>query len=380
MVAAMPFPSGQGTQALVGELASGLSARGHAVHLVCYHHGFERDDPFCIHRTPKIASYQRFRSGPDLVKPMLDLMLTVKTIQTIRSTGAELVHAHNYEGALAGWLAAGICGVPIVYHAHNIMEDELWRYARTSFMQRFYRMMGLVLDAIIPPLADWVIALHRPMARKIHTFGVAKEKILIVPPGIDTKFWSQAVPGVRPSNPTLVYTGNLDAYQDLDVLFMALPEIGNRVRGARLLLATPNDILLARRLVAGFGVEHLTDIVYTPSKLQTRDALARSNVVVCPRSSWSGFPIKNINAQAAGLAVVTCRGSAFGICHGKTGLVVKDRDPKSLAAAVVDLLRHPERAAELGSQAQKNVCKNYDLHKMVGRVERVWQKMLDARA
>ena len=161
MVAACPYPTAQGTQALIGELGRGLHDRGHEVHLVCYHHGaFARPEPFPVHRTPAVPGYRRLRSGPDAAKPALDLLLALRTAQVVRRHGCALIHAHNYEGALAGALAARACGVPLVYHAHNLMADELPRYQRRPTLRPLLRGLGIALDRTVPRLGDRVLALH----------------------------------------------------------------------------------------------------------------------------------------------------------------------------------------------------------------------------
>lgn len=376
MVAAMPYPSGQGTQALVRELASGLSGRGHSVHMICYHHsGLDREDPFPIHRTPTIPIYRRLRSGPDFVKPAIDLMLAIKSVQVIRRYAAQLVHAHNYEGALAGWIAASICGVPLVYHAHNIMEDELPGYFSSGVLESLFRVLGLALDKTVPRLADRVIVLHDALSNALLAHNLSVDKVRVVHPGIDVDFWRCDRVCEGP-NFNIIYTGNLDAYQDLRVLFEALPMIVQEVKETRLLLATPNSTRQAESLVKSFGVGAVTDIVFTPSPVETRQAMHRAAVAVVPRSSWSGFPMKNLNAQASGLPVVACRGAAFGVEHEKTGLVVENRDPKALAAALVYLLKNPDRSVELGRNAQRHVLENYGLQKMVKRVEKIWVELV----
>ncbi len=372
MLAAMPYPSGQGTQALVGEMSRGLARRGHEVHLVCYGHAaFERDEPFEIHRLRKIPGYVRLRSGPDALKPFLDAMLVRRAVGVIRKYRCRLVHAHNYEGALAGWAAGVICGVPLVYHAHNLMTDELPSYFGSKTARALAASVGRGLDLFVPRLAGRVIVLQRRLGEALAARGVRPELIHVVEPGIDTGFFA-AEPATEGAGPLVAYTGNLDAYQDLPVLFAAMRLVAREMPGARLLLATPNDPRTARRLAVRYGVGGVTDVEVALDARATRAVLSRCRVAATPRSSWSGFPIKNLNAAAAGVPLVASRGAAYGIEPGRTGLVVPDHDPAAFARALCDLLAHPERARAMGAEGRRLVEKRYSLARMLNQIEQVW--------
>ncbi len=369
MVAAMPYPSGQGTQALVGEMARGLSLRGHQVHLVCYHHqAFARTEPFTVHRIRPVPFYQRIRSGPDLVKPFLDLMLAQKAASVVRSHCCQLVHAHNYEGALAGCWAAKLNRVPLLYHAHNLMADELPRYFHSAPASKLAQTLGVGLDHFVPRLADAGIAIHQRLAAALSARGLAAH---VVEPGIDTAFWAPAKNTDR-RHPLMIYTGNLDAYQDLPILFRALQIVRNKMPAARLLIATPNEIQQARKMAVDHGVIDGCEFAFTSGAADTRKHLHRALLAVTPRSSWSGFPIKNLNAAAAGLPLVCCAGSAFGLEPGMTGLVVDNADPKALADAMIDLLQNPARARRMGQAGRRLAENKYSLAGSLDAIERAW--------
>ncbi len=377
MVAAFPYPTGQGTQALVGELARGLSARGHGVHLVCYAHGaFSRPEPFSIHRTPPVPGYRRLRSGPDPIKPLLDAALALRAVQVIRNWGCSLVHAHNYEGALAGWLAARACRVPLVYHAHNLMEDELPSFFDNTVATGGARLLGRLLDRTVPRLADRVIALHQAMADALVSNGVEPERLTVIEPGIDVDFWFSGAKRERQAN-TVAYCGNLDAYQNLSVLFAAMHRVVRQVPGARLVIATPNDPARARRELEQAGLVSCAEVVFTPDATVTREVLRRCSLAVCPRTSWSGFPIKNINAAAAGCPLVACRGAGFGVEHERTGLLVPDDDAEALAGAVVQLLRDPGQRSMFAEAGREMARSRFSRDRMTAGVERVWRSLMD---
>ncbi len=45
--------------------------------------------------------------------------------------------------------------------------------------------------------------------------------------------------------------------------------------------------------------------------------------------------------------------------HNETGLLVETRNPEALAAAILDLLEHPDKAQRLATQAQERMRAHY---------------------
>ena len=140
VVAACPFPSLRGSQVLVRELAEGLAHGGHAVHVVTY--------PTAQHLAPveRIAIH-RVRKLPGLwtahpfgwQKVVLDLLLAWTLLGVVRRERIEVIHAHNVEAPLVAFLVRWLTGVPVVYHAHNALADELPCYFRARAARAVWR-------------------------------------------------------------------------------------------------------------------------------------------------------------------------------------------------------------------------------------------------
>ena len=103
MVAACPFPVNYGSPGAIRELAQTLSEMGHNVHIVTYPEG--DDLPIGnarLHRAGKVARSKGPQAGPSLRKLWIDLLLVIKLCRVIWSEKVEIIHAHNYEGGVAG--------------------------------------------------------------------------------------------------------------------------------------------------------------------------------------------------------------------------------------------------------------------------------------
>lgn len=339
MVAACPYPVPQGSQVLLRDTARALHEAGHAVHLVVYGHGIgEAADEFPVHRCPRLPGYRKTSAGPSLAKPAVDALLVKTLRRVVREHEIEVVHAHNYEGLLVA-LAARVR--PIVYHAHNAMADELpWFFSGGGWARR----LGRWLDRTFPKRADHVIAPHQALADYLIAQGCEREDVSVIPPSAETGAFDDPMYGEAPAG--VLYTGNLDAYQNLALLERAMAAVNDADAQARLIVATAEPD--RRRLPAA-------EVISTPDIADLRKVLARDAVVVCPRVSWSGYPIKILNAMAAGRPVIACRSAAGPITDGIDGIAIPDDDAQALADAILRL-RHDRALREyLGTAARETI-------------------------
>jgi len=140
LVIAGPFPAFRGSQVLVGHLADGLRSRGHMVDLVTY------------------GSWLADCPGPGARRVAVDVALTARLVARIRRERIDVVHAHNYEAAIAGLVAARLTGRPLVYHGHCAMGDELPTYFASPWLRTLAARVGHALDVHVPRRADFCIA------------------------------------------------------------------------------------------------------------------------------------------------------------------------------------------------------------------------------
>jgi glycosyltransferase involved in cell wall biosynthesis len=133
-----------------------------------------------------------------------------------------------------------------------------------------------------------------------------------------------------------MYAGNLDAYQDLAVLGPAFNLFRQHVAHALLVVVT-HESGWRRRIPAELRrlcEDGAMQVVVAPSFASVRGWMRQADVLVCPRSSWSGYPIKLLNYLAARRPVVAARSSAKGLADGVHGLLFDNGDARGLADAL----------------------------------------------
>jgi hypothetical protein len=222
-VAAMPFPTAQGTQAAVHRMVEATAKAGGEAHLLTYGRGaFERHANYALHRLPDLPGREAFRSGPSLRKVALDAALPFAIRRLHARLKPRAVVAHHVEAAL-GCIAAG---VPFVFIAHTSLSAELPMYFPSALAKAVARA-GRALDGFIRRHAARTLAVSPSLASRLgmesaHAVGHAP-----IPWRVHTPF----APGERAAARAqlridagarvALYAGNLDAYQGL----------GNRPRG-----------------------------------------------------------------------------------------------------------------------------------------------------
>jgi len=387
IVAACPFPTLQGSQVLVRRLAQGLVDRGHEIVVVAYAEGLE--DALAgipVRRIARIPGCRALRSGPRPAKLVLDLALLWTLLGVLRRERIELVHAHNYEGALIGLIAGKLTGVPLIYHSHNALAEELPTYFRRRPSRLLARALGAVVDRLVPRRADHCIAICRELVDFLRARGVDEAAIRMIAPGGSLEEFparsAAEIAAIRArfglgAGPVLLYTGNLDGYQNVELLLASIDHVRRRVPGAELVLAThdaPRDLPPAlRRSRPGVRLIRAGDFA------TVRDLLTAADVALCPRAEWSGFPMKLLNYMAAGKAVVVSAGSAKAIRHGLNGWIVPNGCPDAYARAIVDLLAAPRLRTALGDAARRTVEDEYGWDRVLDQVETTYDHVLEVR-
>jgi len=354
-LAACPYPTAGGTQVFIRQLVTHLARAGHDVHLLTYGFGdtpdltaFDRAEPYRLHRAHPVPGHHRLAAGPAWGRLAADALLLAKGLHVLHRHGPfDLVHAHNYEGAIAGILLTRATGLPLLYHAHNLMADELPTYAAHPLPRALTAAFGRTLDALVPPAADRVVAVSRHAADRLA--ALTRAPVHFIPPAIDPAPADTDLPPLPPAD--CVYCGNLDGYQDPDVMFDALARLG-RTRPVRFTLVTNDDPArwrpLADRLPPAVTLHHLPHTHFHAAAA----ALAAARVALLPRTVPSGFPIKLLNHLAAACPTVAARGSAQGLTEADGVVVVPDRDPDAMALAIEAVLTDPARRDRLARAAR----------------------------
>jgi glycosyltransferase involved in cell wall biosynthesis len=377
MVAACPFPCPRGTPVRILRMAEALARRGHEVHVVTYHLGSDPPDaPFRIHRIRDVRRYRKISPGPTLRKlGQVDPLLAARVVDVVRDHALDLIHAHHYEGLLAGLWARRRTGRPIVYDAHTLLEPELPSYD-LPLPAAVARRIGRWLDRTLPARADEVIAVTETIKRElVRAGGVAADRVTVVANGVEHERFKNAVESSRvEAGSRLIFAGNTAPYQGIDHLLKSFRHVRERREDVRLTVATGDSFEAYEGLARALRVREFVDVAQSTFE-QLPEQLGQADVALNPRLSCTGVPQKLLNYMAAARPIVSFEGSRWILEHGRTGWLVEDGNDRSFADGVLRLLGDPSLAASLAMTARDVVLERYDWDRMATRVERVYGRV-----
>jgi glycosyltransferase involved in cell wall biosynthesis len=352
-------------------MAEAVAELGHEVHIVTYHFG--EDIPVRgvhVHRIPALTHESTVVVGPTSRRPLYDLQMVFKAIEVIRRYGCDIIDAHNYEGALVGWLCRMATGLPVVYNGHNTMSDELptYRFIRPRCLAL---ALGRFLDAVVPRIGDRCVPISAGIARFFDGMGLRAHSEPVLPIGIDVD-WIARGDGsdIRPryglgDAPVILYSGVTDEFQRLDLLLEGMAHVARHDPRAKLLIVVtvPNAAQLdqLRRQAEAL---HIADrlVVTEPQPLhRVRDFLAACDIGVSPRPATPGLPVKLINYMAAGKPGVIFSSSAFGgLSHRDNVMMAGPDTGPAFGDAILELIRDPGLRQRIATAASRFVRARHD--------------------
>jgi glycosyltransferase involved in cell wall biosynthesis len=389
MVAACPFPANRGSAASIREMSDTLSQMGHAVHIVTYPTG--QEDIVVrhakVHRTAPFRPETNPKVGPSPEKFLQDLAVLRLLRRVIQRERIDIIHAHNYEGALIGVMAKWITGRPLLYNAVNLMSDELAGY---GFIRPVWlaQWIARALDWLIPIFPDHIIAVSPELKQWFVDRGIREQKVDMVPAGIQPEMFESAAPEKFRARhqisdcPIVMYTGVLNAFQRIDYLLRAFAVVLTEQPNALLLILSPlvsePHEKECKRLADELGISDAIIWIAPHSFDDLPSYLALASVTVISRPDCPGHPVKLLNYMLAGKPIVCFSGAAKGIRHLHDAFVVPDHDCEALGKGIITLLKDRALAAKLGANARTTVLANFDWRQICPKIECIYKKLLSA--
>lgn len=368
LVAACAFPAPRGSQILVQEMASALVEQGTEPHLIAPLDRRVGRKSFSTHSVEPAVPRARAGGIESVLRPLVDAALVARLVATVRQERLEVLLAHNYEGLLASLAVRATLGIPVVYHSHNVLADELPTYSPAA-LRGVATRLGAWCDRTLPRQADRVVTLSDDVASYLADCGVAEEKIAVIPPGLDRTPFAPYRAAIRQR--AAIFTGNLDGYQNIDLLLDAWRLVEASGDPGELILATHvrrgSELGRIRRRIEGRRVQ--LRIVDSLEEMARR--LGSAMVGVSPRTSWSGFPIKTLNHMASATPTIALASSAKGVRDGLTGWVVREETPAALAGALREALRQPRECSRRGRAALSVLRQDHDWQVVAPKVAEV---------
>lgn len=303
--------------------------------------------PFLWIRTPQ---YQG--NGFGRIQNMLTYSVRVLMSSVTRGLDRPDVIIGSSVHPFAAWSAAMLAsrfGVPFVFEVRDLWPQTLVVMGRLSpkgfitralhYLERWLYRRAERIVVLLPKASDYIVPL-----------GIAPEKIVWIPNGVELEGYPEPEPPKEKPSFTLMYFGALGQANDLDCLLRAMVEVNKAMPEKQLFLRLIGDGPLKETLqqqVAELGLDNIRFENSVPKKAIPQVAAEADAFVIMvkdlPRLYRFGISMNKIfDYFAAARPVIMASGAVNNpIEESGAGITVLPGDPIELAKAILSLVEMP---------------------------------------
>jgi glycosyltransferase involved in cell wall biosynthesis len=225
--------------------------------------------------------------------------------------------------------------------------------------------------------------------------GLARERVILLPNGVDTENFRPAADEAErsrlrlslglPDEPIVSFVGIIDGRKNIDGILRVWSKVKSRGAPGHLVLIGPipreadgspskyfqqlNQFLRDAKLEG--------TVTFTDKKSDVAAYLRCSNVFHFP-SRQEGMPNVLLEAMSSGLACVASKisGTADIVTDGESGHLYELADEDGQADAIHGLLCNPASAAAFGAAARESIMRRFSLQALAQKYESLYAELL----
>jgi len=204
----------------------------------------------------------------------------------------------------------------------------------------------------------------------------------IVPNGIDIEHFSPDVSPIEEfcdGKQNILFLGRLEKRKGLDYLLKAYKQVKREIPDSRLIVVGPGT-RLRKKYERWIKRHDLKDVVLVgyASYVDLPRYYKTADVFCSPATSQESFGIVLLEAMAVGKPIVATNISGYAsvVSDGEDGILVPPKDSKSLARALVSVLRDKELQQRMGEKGKLKAAE-YSWELVAQRVVDYYAKMLN---
>lgn len=303
----------------------------------------------------------------------------------------DVIHAHSpVLNALPALKVGRRLGIPVVYEVRAFWEDAAADHGTAREGSPRYHATR-ILETYALKRADRVTTICEGLRTDIVARGVPAEKVTVIPNAVDIDDFVFGLAQDAELKKTLGlqgatvigFIGSFYAYEGLDLLVRAIPQVLTKCPDAHLLLVGggPQDALL-RNMVHELGIAEKVIFTGRVPHSEVQRYYSIVDVFAYPRHSMRltelVTPLKPLEAMAQGQLLVASDvgGHKELIRDGETGLLFRSGSQAALADAILRLLDQKESWDTYRARGRRFVEEERNWKASVSRYKNVYGPLL----
>ncbi|MFH1652122.1 MAG: glycosyltransferase family 4 protein [Chloroflexota bacterium] len=379
-------------------LAESLSLRGHQVYAIDYEDRWRKRNFFDLGtlKTREFEVVDRAFPGaavhlrrPGAIKiPGLSRLSAFCTHswevgRTIREKNIDAIILYSVPtNGLPAILAARRRRIPVLFRSIDILHI-LVPYSTLRPVTRF-------LERLVYTLADLVLPNTPQYLRYVRDAGVPESRVRYLPFPVDTERFQPAPEdpelrrqwGIAEDEAVIVFIGTLFPFSGLDGFIREFPGVLRAAPATRLLIVGDGPQRAGlERIIRELGLKDRVIITGFQPYQTMPGYLNLATICINPflmtEKTMDVFPAKVVQYAACGKpSVATALRGIISVLPGEEQGVVYVKDAAEMAAAVIALLKSPERRERLGKAGRAYVEATYGYQKIAADLETILQESI----
>jgi len=358
-------------------LAQTLGELGHSVHLLVFAEGEEIVIPrVTIHRHIPIPGIANIKPGLSLKKLICDFFFFIKSMQLVRKHDFQLVHAVE-ESVFMALVLKKIFKIPYVYDMDSCMSVQLVdKFPSLGLVRRI--MEWLEKAAITGSIG--VLAVCKALEDIVKKCAPGKltarlEDITLLESGSEGDENLREELGI--TGLVLMYVGNLEKYQGIDLLLAGFKEAVARRSDLALVLigGKKEDIQSYQQQTKQFGIAANVFFCGPRPVQQLGYYLGQADILVSPRTQGNNTPMKIYSYLDSGIPVLATKlPTHTQVLDEDISCLVKPI-PADMAEGILILAEDKVLRERIAGKARKRVQEEYSLPAFQRKLKIFYEKL-----
>lgn len=381
LIAPHPFYQDRGTPIAVDMLLQVLASEGHQVDVCTFPEGDTRRYPgVAIHRARPWGTVRGVTPGFSLKKLYTDVFLFRLAARLCRDNDYDVVHTIEEAGFLGLFLKARY-GVPYVYDMDSVLSDQLIesRVWLAPFRRLFENLENRIVAGacVVAPmcqaLADRVDAFHRSAVVVLKDVSLIRERDG-TPGGEEDLRGEFDIDG-----PVVMYIGNLEPYQGIDLLMEAFANALRSVDATLVVIGgKPAHIRKYRGQARSLGIGDRVRLIGPRPVDRLAEYLDQADVVVSPRTKGNNTPMKIYSYLHSGVALLATDLPTHTQVLSEDIAELAAPDAASFGRALAALLEDEALRADKGRKAAEYARREHSFESFAESVRELYRTVAGA--